>query len=209
MKIIDKENWERKEHFEFFSAFDEPFFGLVAQMEVSKAYRISKSENKSFFALYLHAALTAANSIEAFRMRLVEDQIVLFDEIHASPTLGRKNNTFGFSFIPYTQDFGIFQKQLNEANQVVQQTTGLCLSDNVYRKDVIHFSSIPWANFTGITHARHFKMNDSAPKISFGKVFEEGNHKKMSVAVFVHHAFADGFHVGAFLEAFQAKLNEY
>jgi chloramphenicol O-acetyltransferase type A len=118
MKIIDKENWERKEHFEFFSAFDEPFFGLVAQVEVSKAYRISKSENKSFFALYLYAALTAANSIEAFRMRLVEDQIVLFDEIHASPTLGRKNNTFGFSFIPYTQDFGIFQKQLNEANQV-------------------------------------------------------------------------------------------
>jgi chloramphenicol O-acetyltransferase type A len=209
MKIIDKKSWDRKEHFDFYSNFDEPFFGLVAQVEVTKAYAFAKENNVSFFGLYLHAALVAANQIEALRYRLIEDKIVVFDTVHAAPTIGRKNGTFGFSFIPFHEDLATFQLLLKEEVEAVQQSTGLRLSENSERKDTVQFSSIPWANFTGLTHARHFKEMDSIPKISFGKMVEEGNAKKMSVAVFVNHAFADGFHVGRFLEKFQENLNAF
>ncbi len=209
MKIIDKQNWDRKEHFDFYSAFDEPFFGLVAQVDVTNAYCFSKEQKVSFFSLYLHAALAAANEVEAFRYRILDEKIVFFDTLHAAPTIGRKDGTFGFSFISFDTDINIFQQKLKEEVELVQQSVGLRLSENSSRIDVVQFSSIPWANFTGLTHARHFKVKDSVPKISFGKMLEEGNAKKMSVAVFVNHAFADGFHVGQFLDTFQEKLNTF
>ncbi|RZJ50126.1 MAG: chloramphenicol acetyltransferase, partial [Chryseobacterium sp.] len=33
MKIIDLENWNRKEHFEFFSKMKSPYFGFTTEVE--------------------------------------------------------------------------------------------------------------------------------------------------------------------------------
>ena len=105
MKIIDKATWKRKEHFDFFSSFDEPFFGLVTEIDCSIAYKKCKNENISFFAYYLHKALLAINQVEEFSYRMVGDDIVVYDEIHASATLGRIDETFAFSFIEFEEDF--------------------------------------------------------------------------------------------------------
>jgi len=37
-KQLDIANWNRKEHFEFFRKFEEPFFGLTATVDWTKAY---------------------------------------------------------------------------------------------------------------------------------------------------------------------------
>ena len=34
-KIIDLATWNRKEHFEHFSAFDDPFFGVTVHVDLS------------------------------------------------------------------------------------------------------------------------------------------------------------------------------
>ena len=36
-KIIDYNNWIRKEHYEWFKNFDEPFFGVVSEVDCSIA----------------------------------------------------------------------------------------------------------------------------------------------------------------------------
>ena len=35
--LIDLETWPRREHFVFFSAFEEPFFGLTANVDCTSA----------------------------------------------------------------------------------------------------------------------------------------------------------------------------
>ena len=75
-------------------------------------------------------------------------------------------------------------------------------------ENVIHFSAIPWLDFTSISHARSFSHPDSCPKISFGKMTENNGVKEMSVSIHVHHALMDGYHVGLFVEKFQALLND-
>ena len=47
-KKLDIENWSRRDHFEFFRKFEEPFFGLVANVDVTKAYAAAKNNNTSF-----------------------------------------------------------------------------------------------------------------------------------------------------------------
>ena len=37
-KIIDLATWNRKEHFEHFSAFDDPFFGVTVHVDCTRSY---------------------------------------------------------------------------------------------------------------------------------------------------------------------------
>ena len=72
----------------------------------------------------------------------------------------------------------------------------------------IHFSAIPWVDFTSLSHARSFTFPDSAPKISFGKLTDKDGIKTMAVSIHIHHGLADGYHVGQFVEKFQTLMNE-
>ena len=59
--LIDLATWNRREHFTFFSAFEEPFFGLVATVDCTRALAEAKRLGVPFFLYYLHTALQAVN----------------------------------------------------------------------------------------------------------------------------------------------------
>ncbi|RSK46115.1 chloramphenicol acetyltransferase [Hymenobacter perfusus] len=206
-QLIDQASWNRREHFSFFSAFDEPFFGVVAEVDAAPALARARALGLSFFQVYLHATLTAVNQVENLRYRVENGQVYCYDQIHISPTLGRADHTFGFGFVPYHPDLWTFGASLAAEAEAVRQSTGLRLGPETARLDVIHFSAMPWVQFTGLTHARSFSHPDSIPKISVGQLRPDGNRQLMPVAVNVHHGLADGYHVGLFLEAFQQELN--
>ena len=203
--FLDLDSWNRKEHFNFFKQFEEPFFGLTVKVDCTIAYRYSKKNNISFFLYYLHKALVAANATTPFRYRIIEDKVVVYKTINASPTIGRDDGTFGFSYIDYEEDFEKFNFGAKKEIQRVKNAKGL---DSATSGDnVIHFSSMPWINFTSLSHARNYSFKDSCPKISFGKMIDENGKKTMSVSIHVHHALMDGYHVSLFIDEFQKKLD--
>ncbi|GAB4029703.1 CatA-like O-acetyltransferase [Spirosoma gilvum] len=205
-KRINSNDWVRKEHYLFFSRFEEPFFGVTIPVNCTIAYRQAKSRNISFFLYYLYRALRAANEVENFRYRINENDVYLYDSVHASTTVNRPNGTFGFSYIDYaTNDYEFYENARIEMEKV-RQTSGLLPA--VSGESVIHFSALPWLNFTGLSHARSFSFPDSSPKISFGKMTEEGQIKSMPVSIHVHHGLVDGYHVGLFANRFQELLDE-
>jgi len=202
---VDINTWDRKDHYQFFKQFDEPFFGVCVQVDVTKAYQRAKEHKCSFFLYYLYQSLAAANSVEAFRYRISGGEVWLFDQVHASPTINRPNGTFGFAYFDYHTHFERFRAAAQVEIDRVQNSTGLVPA--LSGENVIHYSSIPWINFTGLSHARAFSFPDSCPKISFGKMTEEGGKRHMPMSVHVHHALMDGFHVGQYIDRFQELLN--
>ena len=203
---LDLASWPRKDHFNFFKQFEEPFFGVCVPVDCSTAYLHAKKNNHSFFLYYLHKSLAAANNIEPFKYRIEGDDVIQYDEVHASPTINRKDGTFGFAYMNYKPRFADFVAEAQVQIDKVQTTTGLVPA--VASENVIHYSSVPWINFTALSHARAFSFKDSIPKISFGKMTDENGVKKMPLSVHVHHALMDGFHVGQYIECFQQLLNE-
>ncbi|WP_207426622.1 chloramphenicol acetyltransferase [Pedobacter sp. SYSU D00535] len=203
--VVNINEWARKDHYRFFSRFEDPFFGVTVEIDCSKAYWAAKERQQSFFLYYLYRALKAANQIEAFRYRIVGEEVFLYDKVHASPTINRPNGTFGFAYMDYEEDENLFLEKAKEVILQVQQTEGLIPA--VSGENVIHFSALPWLNFTAISHARSFSFPDSSPKISFGKVTEKDGARKMPVSIHVHHGLADGYHVGLFVERFQELLD--
>lgn len=204
--LLDIETWNRKDQFRFFSQFEEPFFGITVQVDCTESYAFAKANNYSFFLYYLYQSLKAANQIEPFKYRIVEGKVYQYDVVNASPTINRPDGTFGFSYMDYHPDFASFVTSAQITMEEVRNSTGLIPA--VSGENVIHYSSIPWINFTSLSHARSFSFKDSCPKISFGKMMEVKDRKLMPLSIHVHHALMDGFHVGQYIDLYQQLLSE-
>ena len=205
--LLDLENWNRKEHFAHFKQMEEPFFGATVEIDCTKAYQTAKNLKTSFFIYYLHKTLVAVNSIENFRYRIADDKIYINDRVDASATIGREDETFGFSLIEYNSDFEVFKQNALAEIERIQNTTGL-FTRSFDDDNVIHFSAIPWLNFTSLSHARSYTYPDSCPKISFGKMMiSETGKRTIAMSVHVHHGLMDGLHVGQFVDLVQDLMN--
>ena len=103
-RVINLDNWNRKEHFKFFSALDDPFWELP-RLLISQAY-INKVKIWKFLFLYsVHFLLKCINATTAFKLRIENGEVVEYDKINISPTIGREDGTFGFGFLSMTQIF--------------------------------------------------------------------------------------------------------
>ena len=205
-KLIDVDSWERKELFNFFKDFDEPYYGISTDLECSGAYRYAKSRGISFFLYYLYLVLKAVNRTEAFRYRIEGNDLYLYDVVDGSSTIDRANGTFGFSYIPYVEEEDLF---LEKATKEVERVrAGSHLFSNEFGENIIHFSALPWIRFTSVSHPRQFGTGESVPKITMGKYYMKGERMMMPVSVYVHHGLADGLHVGQFFETLQGLFKE-
>jgi chloramphenicol O-acetyltransferase type A len=202
---IDLQTWDRKDHFEFYTRFKEPYHGVNVSLDISTLKERCKAENSSVFIHYLHRAIIAVNKVEAFRYRILNNEVYLFDTTHVTMTIAREHAPFGFSFVSFNEDFNVFEAEAKQEFERVRQSKGLDLS--VSRDNVVHFSALPWIDFTGITHARDLESQDCSPKITFGKITQNQGRWTMPVSVHVHHGLVYGRDVADFIEAFQEELN--
>ena len=205
-KKIDITNWNRNELFHFFSTFEEPYFGITANVDVTNAYETSKAMGTSFFLYYLHKSLLAANQLKPLKYRIVEKEVLEYDTIHASATVNRHDGTFGYSFMIFDEAYDKFV--LNAQSEIDRVRTSIKLFPDRNGLDAIHYSSLPWIRFTALSHARYYQAKDSVPKISFGKMLDISGKKDMPCSVHVHHGLVDGKDVGDYFELFQQLLNE-
>jgi len=207
VKKLNIETWNRKAHFNFFNTFVDPYFGVTAKVDVTKAYAYAKATDKSFFSMYLHACMKAVNAVEAFKYRIEnENEVVVHDAIHASATILRPDKTFGFSFIDFHEDYEVFNGNVQSEKERIYNSTALFPPKNT--EDCIYCSAMPWIDFSGHKEPFHGKK-ESVPRLAFSKMIDEGEYKKMNIAITVNHALMDGYHVGQFVEKYQEYLNSY
>jgi len=206
---FNPEGWNRKEHFELFSRMDNPYVGVVAEVNCNKAYQYAKTNNISFFALYLHCSMLAENSVEEFKYRLEDGEIFIYDQIDCGTTIGRKDGTFGFAFIPYSNDFKTFNTKLQQEIKEVEECVGLHIKNEDLTLGLIRHSTFPWSKFTGLIQPSNYGTEESIPRIIFGKAYLQGDQMIMPVSVDANHGFVDGLHLAKYLATFEKELNKF
>jgi chloramphenicol O-acetyltransferase type A len=204
-KKINISQWPRKEIYHFFKDFEEPYYGIAMNLECTKAFEFAKERKISFFLYYLYLILKAVNQTEAFKYRIEGEELYLYDVINGSATIDRDDGTFGFSYIPYFEDLALFLEKATEEVIDVRMSDQLIKTE--LGENIIHFSSLPWIQFTHVSHPRSYSRRDSIPKITVGKYFMDGKKRLIPVSVHVNHAVADGLHVGEFFGTLQKLLN--
>ncbi|MBC8375581.1 MAG: chloramphenicol acetyltransferase [FCB group bacterium] len=205
-RIIDIEQWERKEQFHFFKDYDNPFFGLTADIEVSKLLEYTRIRGYSFFAAYLYISQLQVNKIKEFRYRIVDGQVLDYTKISAGSTVLKANEVFTFCYFKYMESFKKFEAHVLEQVENCRQPESP-LDDQDHNLGQVHYSVIPWVHFRGLSHPRNYGNGDSIPKIVFGKYTSSNGTTTMPISVEAHHSLMDGFHMGQYFEGFQSCAN--
>jgi len=209
-RYLDLTNWARRDVFEFFRAFDKPYFNICTRLDVTNLLATLRerrdSRGVSVSLAYHYFALRAANEIEPFRYRLREGKVIVHEIIHGGTTVLLANETFTLAYFDYEANFKEFIDQAERA------VSDVLLGDGAFRPDPrddrIHFTTLPWVSFTSFSHARNWKREDSIPKIAFGKFIKEDGRTLLPFSVEVHHALMDGLHVGRYISRLEEMLGD-
>ena len=104
-RVINLDNWNRKEHFKFFSALDDPFWGITTTVDFTSVYQQSKNMEVSFFLYSVYFLLKCINATTAFKLRIENGEVVEYDKINISPTIGERTELLALDFLSMTQIF--------------------------------------------------------------------------------------------------------
>lgn len=195
MRHVDLETWPRREHFEFFGAFDYPHFGLCANVDLTSFYPAVKQRGISFTVAIVYVLARAANAIPEFRYRIRAGEVVEHEIVHPSTTILTPEELFTFCTVDYVEDFSKFAARASERFAYMREHPSL---EDDGRDDLLFLTGIPWVSFTGLMHPLHMHPVDSVPRLAWGKRFAEGKSLKMPLSVQAHHALMDGLHMGRF-----------
>lgn len=202
---VDISTWERKATYEFFRDYEDPFFNIAANLDVTRVYQFCKENGLAFSLAALFLSLQTANEIREFRLRIIDGAVVEFARVEATQTILNEDETFSFCYFAMQDDIFEFDRAGKAARDTYKALKTFDVETD--RVDLIYYSAIPWISFTSFKHASRQNNRQTVPRMVFGKIFEDGSTRKMPFSVEVHHALVDGIHVGKFFNLFQAKLN--
>ncbi|MEP6741720.1 MAG: chloramphenicol acetyltransferase [bacterium] len=203
-KYLDVTTWSRRELFEFFLSYDNPYFNVCLRLDVTSLLAFLRSRPELSVSLaYHYFALRVANEIEPFRYRLRDGKVIIHEVNNGGTTVLLPSENFTFAYFDYDEDFDRF---MLGAQRSVSETLAGTSFKPTPRDDLIYFTTLPWLSFTSFAHARKFGRGDSVPRIAFGKFVQENESTLLPFSVEVHHALMDGLHVGRYVNRLQEAL---
>ena len=206
MKLIDIENWKRKDHYNYFKQLNYPHFNICTNLDITNFYLYIKEKNLPFFISFLFVSTRAANDVKEFRYRIREDKVVEHETVSPSFTVMTEGEVFNFCTTTFIDEFNVFNN--NASMEIEKAKNNISIEDEPGRDDLLYITSIPWVSFTSITHPIQMNPVDSIPRISWGKYFEENGKIKLPLSVQAHHALVDGIHVGKYFNMLQEILDK-
>ncbi len=186
----------REKTYNWFKTFSNSTYSCNVVMDVTKLIKYTKEHNESFFTNLLYIVVKGLNSIDEMRMRLVDEEPVIFEEINPAFTVMTKTGTFEnvrFKNISdYKEFYKIAHEKIDKAKNQIEIEKEEYNPKNCY--DEYYITCLPWVEFTQLTHPiPDDKSSQCIPRICWGKYYEENGKYKMNLNITVSHIFVDGY----------------
>ena len=91
---IDISKSPRKKTYDWFKTFNNPTYGLTVTMDVTSLVEYTKKNNQSFFINMLYIVVNALNSVDELRMRFVDNQPIIYEDINPAITVMTESEVF-------------------------------------------------------------------------------------------------------------------
>ena len=203
-KLIDKDNWKRKEYFDHYF-FNVPCtYSMTVKMDITK---IIKKKQK-LYPTMLYYITTVVNKYEEFKMTIDEKgRLGMFDTMLPSYTIFHQDTkTFSNLWTEYYCKYEDFCKAYEDDMLKYANQSGLFVKANV-PKNNFPVSMIPWTSFEGFNLNLQRSYDFLQPIFTMGKYYKENDKILLPLAIQVHHAVCDGFHICRFVNELQELLN--
>ena len=202
-KLINKEKWERTEYFEHYFSKIPSTFSMTVKLDITKI----KESDEEFYPKILHLLSQVVNNHDEFKTALnSEGEIGIYDQLNPSYTIFHKDSeTFSNLWTEYSDDYEEFYqsylKDQKDYGHIKKMQAKPNPPDNLYT-----VSMIPWESFESFNLNLQKGYDYLLPIFTLGKYYQEDGKYILPLAIQVHHAVCDGFHVARFLEELRDLL---
>ena len=200
---ISLEHDPRKAHFAYFSAMQNPYVGLTAEVDAGPLLDACHRKNLPFSLAMVWCTGRAANAVPELRQRILNGSVVEFDHCDTSHTVLRPNGSYAYCSLDPMQQFAAFLPEAQRRQAEAIANGGI--DDGEDALGLLFLSSIPWLHYTAITQPTPVPA-DSNPRITWSKYELHEGRLSLPVTLLVNHALADGLHIAQFFEALQDEM---
>ena len=204
-QIIDQQTWARKEYFDHYFSSVPCTYSMNVRLDITA---ILESGVKLYPAM-LYAISTIVNRHHEFRTCQNENhEVGIFSEMMPCYTVFHKESeTFSNLWTPYHPCFGEFLRQYQ---QDLQQYGNILKMEAKPDTPINTFpvSMVPWTTFEGFNLNLQKGFEYLLPIFTMGKYYQEQERHWLPLAIQVHHAVCDGFHVSRFVSELQDLINQ-
>ena len=209
-KVIKKEELKKLKQYEWFKTFANPCYGFDVKMDVSEVVKYSKETNTSFFINVLYLITIGLSSVEEMRIREVDGEIRLYEQINPTFTVMTKTGVYENAGFEMIQDYKGFYKKAYEVLQSVknQDFVKETYNDSTLFNDY-YMTCIPWLSIESMTHplCDNNHSSSSCPRICWDKYRIENDKYIMLLNITVSHCFVDGYPLTVAFKNIQSNFN--
>ena len=141
-----------------------------------------------------------------FRTALTDEGLGIYDQMHPAYTIfHQESETFSGIWTEANSDYSEFLKAYEADIAIFSSSMEFAPKPN-RPPNTFDISMVPWFTFTAFDinvfgEGKHF-----LPIFMMGNFFDMGEQRNLPLAIQVHHAVCDGYHVGRFIERLQEKI---
>jgi len=207
-KIIDRENWYRKEYFEHYLQ-QQTTFSMTNDININILLKNIKKKKYKLYPAFIYMVTKTVNSHREFRTYFnSEGKLGYWEEMIPSYTIF-DNESLMFSSI-WTQNSSSFAEFYDTYQDDVKKYNSL---GQLFPKPPVPannfpISMLPWTSFTGFNLNINNGGDFLLPIITAGKYSKAENGIFLPVSIQLHHAVCDGYHASVFMNNLQKLADE-
>ena len=199
LKLIDMETWERREFYGHFINEVVCTYSAVVNIDITNL------KGQKLYPAMIWLLTKTVNDMPEFRTVLTPDGPGIYDDMHPMYTVfNKENKNFSGIWAYFSENYEEFLKSYEADVEEYSKSTRYAPKDGTPANS-FNISMVPWLEFTSFNINVFDEGKFLLPIFTMGKFFERDGKRFIPLAIQVHHAVCDGYHMGAFVE----RLQEY
>ena len=203
---IDRSTWKREEYFNHYFSNLPCTYSMTLQLDIT----ILRKKNLSLYPTMLYLITSVVNRHEEFRTALDNSgDVGVYDYLSPCYTVFHKESeTFSNLWTTYSPDYEKFcadyKKDIQEYGSIDRMIAKPHAPENTFP-----VSMIPWSSFDGFNLNLQKGYDYLLPISTMGKFKVVNGRYFLPLAVQVHHAVCDGFHLSRFFNELQELIEQF
>lgn len=204
-RSIDMDKYPRRAHFDYFRTLAYPYVGVTANVDVTELVRFCRQRGVSFYLTFMHAAALAADGVPEFRQRIRDGGVVEYDACPTSHTEPLPDGTYCYCTLHHHLPFAEYIARAEEARRLCREKPSIEEDEDV--ESMYFISALPWVHYSALLQPVA-GGDESNPRITWGKYEADARGRlQLPVTVLLHHALADGLHLGLFFQGLEKEIS--
>lgn len=203
---IDRSSWPREPYSLHYHEAVPCFYSLTVKLDITAL----RAQNAKVYPTLLYLLTALVNRHPEFRTAFSSSgELGVYDQMHPSYTVFHpESKTFSNLWTRWSPDYPSFLADFN-ADQAQYGRCPEFFPKPGQPENVFTVSMLPWISFDGFNLNLPRGGDYLLPIFTIGRFFQEGDRCLLPLAVQVHHAVCDGFHLSRFLTQLQQELDRF